>query len=564
MIQALHIRNLAVIEDLQFEFSPGLNVLTGETGAGKSIILSALGLVLGERASAEMVRTGATKAFVEAQINLEDGDSELRRFLEDEDLIETDETEIILSRQVTASGRSRCQANGRLVPVSILKRIGNMLVDIHGQHEHQSLLRPELHLNLVDGYGGLTPQCGLIRQCYQELQVMRTDLHKIEQERKERLREKELLEFQVGELDEANLQEGEDESLEIENQRLSNAQKLSTTAASLHSRLRNDNGILDTLKSLRSELLSLCGLDKSLEPIHARLEGTFYELEDIADQLRTYRDQVEYNPQRMEEVESRLDSLYRLKRKYGETIRQILDYQDEAAQTLRELSVSSKRIAELKQTIQEKLDYTRDRAMELSQQRQGCAAELQACIERELHQLAMERTVFRVEVAPRVSEGDGRTVLGATGIDQIEFLISPNVGEELRPLTRIASGGETSRVMLALKTVLAQIDEVPTLLFDEIDTGIGGRTAVTVGEKLRRLAETRQVLCITHLAQIASLADTHFLVSKHVQDERTVVHIAQLSEEERPQEIARMLAGEATEATLANARELLARVHRLG
>jgi DNA repair protein RecN (Recombination protein N) len=408
----------------------------------------------------------------------------------------------------------------------------------------------------------------------------------LEKDRKAQLREKEFLEFQLNELEEAKLKEGEDEQLLAERKILNNAEMLFELANTVYTRLygnseQEDFGIINGLKSLGLNMSRICQIDNELKELDGRLKSCLYELEDIARLIRGYRDNVEFNPVRLEEVESRLDLIFKLKRKYGDTIKEILEYQANLAQTLDDLSLSSERISELRNQIDKLTEEAGQLSVELSGKRQECSKELERLIENELHTLAMEKTVFRVLVEGRqastrssaaldyendsqrssllsIIKYDGKQYeLGPDGIDEIEFLISPNVGEELKPLTKIASGGEISRVMLALKTILAEIDEMPTMIFDEIDAGIGGRTAYIIGQKLKQIAKVRQVLCITHLPQIACMADAHFLVEKTVYGNRTKIEARRLNEEERVHEIARMLGGQKTEITLAHAREML-------
>jgi DNA repair protein RecN (Recombination protein N) len=586
LIQELNIRNFALIDEIQLELSSGLNILTGETGAGKSIIIGAVSLVLGERGSADVVRAGTSNAIIESAVDISANRS-VRRLLEESDLYSTEDDGILLlARQIASNGRSRCHINGRLSTISLLKDVGDLLVDIHGQHEHQSLFRPEKHLELLDSFGGLVSLREKVTEKYNQILRLHSELMNLEKDRKAQLREKEFLEFQLHELEEAKLKEGEDEQLLAERKILNNAETLFELANTVYTRLygnseQEDFGIINGLKSLGLNMSRICQIDNELKELDGRLKSCLYELEDIARLIRGYRDNVEFNPVRLEEVESRLDLIFKLKRKYGDTIKEILEYQANLAQTLDDLSLSSERISELRNQIDKLTEEAGQLSVELSGKRQECSKELERLIENELHTLAMEKTVFRVLVegrqastrssaaldyendSPRSSllsiiKYDGKQYeLGPDGIDEIEFLISPNVGEELKPLTKIASGGEISRVMLALKTILAEIDEMPTMIFDEIDAGIGGRTAYIIGQKLKQIAKVRQVLCITHLPQIACMADAHFLVEKTVYGNRTKIEARRLNEEERVHEIARMLGGQKTEITLAHAREML-------
>jgi len=586
LIQELNIRNFALIDEIQLELSSGLNILTGETGAGKSIIIGAVSLVLGERGSADIVRAGTSNAIIESAVDISANRS-VRRLLTEADLHSTEDNGmLLLARQIAANGRSRCHINSRLATISLLKDVGDLLVDIHGQHEHQSLFRPEKHLELLDSFGGLVSLQEKVTEKYNQILRLHSELANLEKDRKAQLREKEFLEFQLNELEEAKLKEGEDEQLLAERKILNNAEMLFELANTVYTKLyggseTEDFSIINGLKSLGFSMSKICQIDAGKKELDERLKSCLYELEDITRLIREYRDSVEFNPVRLEEVESRLDLIFKLKRKYGDTIKEILEYQANLAQTLDDLSLSSERISELRNQIDKLTEEAGRLSIELSEKRQEFSKELERLIENELHTLAMEKTVFQVLVerrqastrssaaldyendSPRsnllsIIKYDGKQYeLGPDGIDDIEFLISPNVGEELKPLTKIASGGEISRVMLALKTILAEIDEMPTMIFDEIDAGIGGRTAYIIGQKLKQIAKVRQVFCVTHLPQIACMADAHFLVEKKVYGNRTKIEARRLNEEERVHEIARMLGGQKTEITLAHAREML-------
>ncbi|MCH8291621.1 DNA repair protein RecN [Candidatus Poribacteria bacterium] len=568
MIEELHIQNVALIDDLQLEFSPGLNVLTGETGAGKSVILQSLGLALGERGGIGIVKSGERLAKVQIAVS-SSPDHPMWARLNDADVTEDLDTmeALLLSRQISAGGRSRCHINDQRVNLTLLHDIGNLLVDIHGQHEHQSLFRSETHLNLLDAFGELEELRSKLNKAYHEIHALNQELAQLSQRLHEAEREKELFEFQIEELEEAELEEGEEETLTRERRILSNAETLFESASLVYDALyggsQTNFSVLDMLKKTSTTTTKLCEMDESLTELNSRLESVLYELEDIAYQIRDYRNSVDFNPHRLAEIEERLDFIYRLKRKYGNSISEILAYQKEITQKLTELQVSSERIEELKDRIRAVTVQGQDLAVELSEKRKATATRLESLIEKELHTLGMNKAVFRVLVRPIESRNgllqiDGnRYELRSNGMDEIEFLISPNVGSKPKPLTKIASGGEISRVMLALKTVLARIDNIPTMIFDEVDAGIGGRTADVVGSKLKELARFRQVICITHLPQIARFADQHFRVEKRVESNQTIITARPLAPKERVEEIARMHGGEATEITLAHARELL-------
>ena len=570
MLQELDIRNYALINRLGIDFCPGLNILTGETGAGKSIIIGAVGLVLGERTSTDVIRTGADSALVRCAFEIPD-DSRTNRIVHEAALeSEEDDGVLLLSRELSATGRSRYRVNDRSATLSILREVGDHLIDIHGQHEHQTLFRQEKHLDILDNFGGLRAQRQEVAEAHTRLQKLRAEYDQLVKDRNARLHQKDLLEFQLEELESAELEEGEEEKLTRERQILNNAELIFEMANGIYNRLYDSEEptfppVLDILKSIKTDLATLYEIDAQLEEIQSRFETSMYELEDIAEYMRDYRDRAEFDPRRLSEVESRLDLIYKLKRKYEtNSVAEILSYRDDVARQLAELSLSSSRIDDVQHEIQKAISEARKLALRLSQERKFHAKRLKSLVEQELHSLGMEKTVFEVQVLQNeaedgVIENDGKRFRSAPeGIDSIEFLLSPNVGEELRPLTKIASGGEISRIMLSVKTVLAQTDEVFTMIFDEIDVGIGGRIAEVVGRKLKELAKARQVICITHLPQIASLADCHCRVEKKVIDDRTVVEVHKLNDEERVEEIARMLAGEKiTDVTVAHAREMV-------
>ncbi len=568
MIEELYIRDVALIDELQLEFSPGLNVFTGETGAGKSVILNAVGLALGERSTSGIVRDGATNAKIQIAVAPPPDHPVWTDFSDSNfaDVLEAEET-LVLSRQINANGRSRCRTNGQLVSLTFLSAIGDLLVDIHGQHAHQSLFRSETHLDLLDTFGRHEALKAQVHKKYDELRTTQAQLADFSQTLREAMREKELLEFQLEELEAAQLQEGEEDTLVNERHILSNAETLFESANQLYDQLygggQSEFSTLDGLKRASRTISKLCELDESLSELNARFESTLYELEDITYQIRDYRDRVEFNPHRLAEVEERLDLIHRLKRKYGNSVPEILAYQAQASQTLEELQVGSERIEELKDQIDLVTQQAQKLAIELSKKRRETATQLESLIECELQTLGMEKAVFQIFVSP-IESADGpleiedqRYELRADGMDEIEFFISPNVGSEPKPLAKIASGGEISRVMLALKTVLAQIDPIPTMIYDEIDAGIGGHTADIVGQKLKELSRFRQVFCITHLPQIARFADQHFRVEKGVEGNRTTITANLLTPEKRVEEMARMHGGETTVTTLAHARELL-------
>ena len=569
MIEVLSIRNIALIDELELEFAPGLNIFTGETGAGKSVILKSMGIVLGERAGADIVREGTAAATVEIGV----APTPEHPFWEADAaaVLDADDT-AILTRQIRANGRSRCRLNGHIANLRQLQTLGTLLVDIHGQHEHQSLFRTETHLHLLDDFG----DCGELRRqagkLYQHRQKLRREVRELTQAVRTSEREKERLEFECAELEAANLVEGEDETLAAEARVLSNAEALFETANLVTTQLQggrrarqasSEVSVLELLKTVSKSLGKLCAMDASLSGVHERLDSSLYEIEDIAAHLCQYANTVEFNPMRLAEITERLELISKLRRRYGNTIEEILAYHADASQQLHALHFGIEKIEKLNAQLDEVTQEAQQVCAALSAKRTQVAKRLSLLIERELRTLGMDKARFIVSVQPKADENgalqiDGkRYAFGPDGMDAVAFLIAPNVGSEPRPIAKIASGGEISRVMLALKTVLVQVDAIPTLIFDEIDSGIGGKVADVVGKKLKQLAEFSQVICITHLPQIARFADKHFRVEKKVVGERTLITAKPLTPEERVDEIVRMHGGEETEAGFAHARELL-------
>lgn len=568
MIETLSIHNIALIDELDLELAPGLNIFTGETGAGKSVILRSIGLVLGERANADIVREGADFAKVEAGVAPNDQHPMWRTDFAFSDVLDPSDA-VILSRRISASGRSRCHVNGRLVNLSQLQALGTLLVDIHGQHEHQSLFRTQTHLRLLDDFGGCTDARQQVSKIHAHLQTLQQEATELAETLRASEREKDLLEFEIKELTSASLEDGEDEALAAEARILKNAEELGQSARRVYALLDGDTSAggdlsaLERLKDAAKTLTKLSELDDSLSEVLDRLETSLYELEDVALHTRQYADTVEYNPMRLDEVTDRLALISKLKRRYGNSISEILAYHAEAEQKLQTLQFGSEKQESLQAEIHKTIQEAQHLCLALSAKRLHIAKQLSKQIEKELRTLGMDKAEFHTSVrhipeerGPFQIDGE-RYAFRSHGMDDVEFLIAPNVGSEARPIARIASGGEISRIMLALKTVLVQVDEIPTLLFDEIDSGIGGKVADVVGGKLKELSEFAQVICITHLPQIARFADKHFRVEKKVVGERALITAKPLAPEEQVNEIARMHGGEETEIGLAHARELL-------
>lgn len=562
MITELSIRNLAVIEEVRVNFERGFHVLTGETGAGKSMIIDALTLLVGGRGSADWIRHGAAKAEIEGMFELDEAHpvwETLERLG-----IEAERNEpLIIRREITAQGKSSSRINGQMVNLSMLREVGEWLVNIHGQHEHQSLLKTERHLEWLDMYdeAAIAPLRSAYAQLYETYQAAVKELKELEQTNRQSLQMLDLYRFQLEEIEAANLKTGEDESLESERRKLANAEKFMQSAADAYEALYGSGKALDSLSVAMSKLEEIAKLDpEKLGPLLEQIQNAYYQLEDAAYQTRNYRDAIEFNPARLDEIEARLDLIHQLKRKYGSAIEEILDYAASIRVQIEQMENKDERIEELRQTIEKVRPQLMEAAQRLSEARRAAGDRLAAEIEGQLKDLHMAHTRFHVELR-RAERGKDGEVPGFTrqGWDAAEFLISPNPGEPLRSLAKIASGGELSRIMLALKTIFARIDQVPVLVFDEVDTGVSGRAAQAIAEKLAELAHSCQVFAVTHLPQVASMADVHYAISKEMQDGRTYTLVEQLDKEGRILETARLMGGvEITEATKQHAGEMLA------
>ncbi len=571
MLKELIISDFAIIEHLDLHFSPGLNVLTGETGAGKSIIIDAVNALLGERVDNDMIRAGASNARIEGFFELDDRTSQaVRAILEAEGLEGDEPNALLLGREIRQEGRHLCRVNGRVVTLGLYKNITDHLVDIHGQGDHLLLFRVKYHLDALDHYGGLAEQRKEMAAIFRQIQEVRRELQRLRQDEREAARQMDLLTYQAREIASASLQVGEDEQLRAERNRLANAEHLMELAAETYRALQEgDEGqmsALDLIGQAVRNLGSLARIDSDMQPYLQAAETIEAQIEDLTRVLRAYCDDIEYNPARLQEVEERLNLISNLKRKYGESIEDILAFAKEVERKLENISHSEERLEALQAEEQRLLQLASQVARELSELRGQQAVALAQEVENQLADLRMERARFQVSITQVESE-DGLPACGKayefdeTGYDKVEFLISANVGEPLRPLMKTASGGEASRLMLALKVVLSEADPVPTLIFDEIDAGIGGRIGSVVGMKLWGLTPRHQVLCVTHLPQIAAFADHHYRVYKEVVGERTQTKVSLLEGPDRIQELAQML-GSDTEMTWRNAQEMYEQVAR--
>ena len=578
MLVELNVRNFAIIDELQLRFSSGFNVLTGETGAGKSIIIDAVSTLLGGRADSTLIRSGTGEARVEGIFYLNEAMKDaILPLLQKDGLEGDDENILVLAREIRRERRSICRVNGRAVTLGTLESIGQHLVDIHGQTEHLSLLRVREHIVFLDRYGDLWSLRREVADLVRELRQVRQELSALVGDERELARRADLLTYQIQEIASSNLKVGEEKELNEERTRLANAEHLKELANEAYRALyvgeEGQLSAIDLLGQAAHSLTSLEKIDSGLKEQRQAAEEASYRLEDLARSLRAYRDSIEFNPARLRQVDERLDLIYNLKRKYGASIAEILAFGEAAQRELDGIVHSEERVEELSARETELLQQIGALAAQLSARRRAAGEQLGQAIEAELKHLGMEGARFGVAIEQREAEdgawvGDKRMRFDATGIDRVEFLISPNVGEPLKSLAKIASGGEASRLMLALKTVLSAADRTPTLIFDEIDVGIGGRAGGVVGKKLWSLTieispggAGHQVLCVTHLPQLASYGDAHFKVDKRVSGERTLTTVQQLTEEERVEELASML-GTATRATRRSAQELLERVKR--
>ncbi len=570
MLRELAIRDLAIIRELRLSFEPGLNALTGETGAGKSIIIDALGAALGARASADLVRTGASKAWVEAVFDVSHLlEREDIRALLDEAGVEPEDGLLILARDISASGRSTARVSGRTVPLSILAEIGRRLVDIHGQSEHLSLLRAEVQLDLLDRFAGTWPERQQLAELVREYRRTWRAYTQLVTEERERAQRVDLLRFQVQEIAAARLRPGEEEALARERAILANAERLATLAREAYDLLAGGEGesrlaALDALRLVGARLEELGQLDLEQHPLAGQVLEATYALEEVARELRHYAESIEADPQRLAAVEDRLALIKQLKRKYGATVEEVLEHARRAAAELERLDTSEEEAARLREQIEQLAQEIHQRAERLSQQRRQRAAELERQVEDAMRALNMGRATFEVAFRRTSESSSDRLGVDESGVDRIEFLIAPNAGQEPRPLARIASGGETARLMLAIKSILSAVDETPTLVFDEVDVGIGGRSGQVVGERLWSLTDRHQVIVISHLPQIAAFAEAHFRIAKEEVGGVAETRVDRLSEAERIDELAAMLDGlPVTPESRANAEAMLERVRHL-
>lgn len=552
MLLELHIKNFALIDNVDMSFSKGLNVLTGETGAGKSILIDSVNFILGDKQNKDIIRTGQDTAYVEAVFDSQN--EEINEILLDNGIEKEDI--LIISREINQNGRSISRINGRTVTIGFLKQIGSFLVDLHGQHEHQSLLNEGKHIDILDSFCG--EKLKTLKKEYLELfeknKEIEKQLQKLETDEQYKLRRIDLLSFQIQEISDAKLKNEEDIELGKRKIILSNSEKIFSTLSNVYEKIyesREGECAYDEIGKSLVSLDNIAGFDEEIKDMKNGLEDIYYKLGDIIGSIREYIEHTEFDPNELDEIENRLDTINKLKRKYGNTIKSILDYYDKSCSELEQIQKSDELIDELTKKRNENSLKLYEIADIMTGIRRETSEKLKLQIENELGCLGMERAVFKVEINEKSS-------LGENGKDEVYFLMTANPGEPLRQLSKVASGGEMSRIMLAIKSAIADIDKIPTLIFDEIDIGISGRTAQSVAEKMSQISSNHQILSVTHLPQIASMADIHFKIQKTTQNEITTTWVNKLDNDNKIDELARMLSGTViTELTRNHAREVL-------
>jgi DNA repair protein RecN (Recombination protein N) len=561
MIKSLEIKDYALIEHIQVEFFPGLNIITGETGAGKSILIDAMGLLLGDRASSEVVRKGAAKSFVEGIFDVTDNEK-VKSILEENEI--EFQNELIIRREISQKGNNRCFVNDTPVSLNVVKELGDILVDLHGQHEHQSLLRTETHIDFLDNYSGNQSTLEKYRFVYSELKSKEKELKDLLAKEKTIKEKKEIYQFQLQEIEAVNPQLNEDQALINELNILENSEKLLQLSEEIYNILYDsDNSVLDQLSEAKSKLSQLVRIDNSLSEAEKEIESANITLKEIAFTIRNYRNQISVEPEEVEAKRERLNAINLLKKKYGLTIENVLDYKEQISKEINLAENFAEEIDKIKKEISSLKETLYQIAKKLSDNRTKNAAIIENEVKSALKNLGINSPSFEIRFSQIESEeyfekGNLKVGFNNKGIDEVEFFISTNPGEDLKPLVKVASGGEISRIMLALKTALAKNDKLPLLIFDEIDSGISGRIAQKVGQALLDLAKYHQIIAITHLPQIAAFAEHHFAVEKIQTDGRAISQIKYLFFDERVLEIAKLISGEqVTETSLESAKQLI-------
>lgn len=557
MLSLLHIENIAVISEADISFDRGFNVLTGETGAGKSIVIDAIGAIMGERTSRDLIRTGARSARVSAVFR----DLPDLEWFRQQDLYPDENGELLLERSIQADGKNVCRVNGRPMLVTQLRELGCQLLNIHGQHDGQQLLDEERHLDYLDSFGGTGGAKDAFSRAYEQVRGLRKEIDALQMDDAEKARRIDTLNYQIEELERADLKTGEEEELSARRDILRNAERLTAAIDGAWQALtggEDGEGAVSLLMTAEDQLAQGGRYSEDLARLSKQAAQLRYDADDLAELVRDVRGTLDFYPGELDELEDRLDRLHRLKKKYGGTVEEMLDYLEQCRKELDEIQFSEERIGQLKKKLAEALKQAHCKGKELSELRKAAAAELAKRIQSELTQLDMPKVRFQVEFADK----DGEDGMDATGMDTVRFLMSANVGEDLKPINRIASGGELSRIMLALKNVLAENDQVTTMVFDEVDTGVSGRAAGKVAQKLYQVARHKQVLCVTHLPQIAAMGDVHFSVEKGERDGRTFTEVERLERSRRREELARLSGGALSQIMLDGAEELLSAAER--
>ena len=552
MLSLLHIENIALIQSADIRFEPGFNVLTGETGAGKSIVIDSIGAVLGERTSRELIRTGAKSALVTAVFT----QVPPLPWLE-ENGFPAGEEELLLQRELQGDGRNVCRIDGKLVTVAQLRELGRQLLNIHGQHDGQQLLDPASHLGYLDQFGGCQPLLEDYQEAYRKWHDIRREMDKLQMDEAERSRRVDTLNYQIQELERAQLKAGEDEELSARRTLLRSAGRLMEAVQSAEFALSGDedrDGACSLIAQAEGEVQGVSSNSPELGELSEKLTALRCAADDAADTLRDLSRSFDFSPGELDQVEERLDLLYRLRKKYGPTVEDMLSYLDRCRKELDQIQYADDTLARLEKDLKKAQQEAARRGESLSQARREAAGALQARVQEELRQLDMPKVQFQTEFTPK----GGEAGMDETGLDEVQFLMSANLGEALKPIQKVASGGELARIMLALKNVLAEGDQIGTLVFDEVDTGVSGRAAQKVAEKMAQVARGKQVLCVTHLPQIAAMADTHFSVQKGEREGRTYTRLERLDRSQRREELARLIGGASiTPSLLESAEELL-------
>ncbi|MBN8432826.1 DNA repair protein RecN [Priestia flexa] len=564
MLAELSIKNFAIIDELSVSFEKGLTVLTGETGAGKSIIIDAIHLLVGGRGSSEFVRHGTNRAEIEGLFLIEDEHPCYEKAKQVG--VEVEDGMVVLRRDITMNGKSICRINGKLVTLGILREVGQTLMDIHGQHEHQDLMNQDRHLILLDQYGGQKVEEALseYREVFATYTTLKKQLEQLTENEQQMAHRLDLIQFQLDEIKAADLQPNEDEQLMDERLKISNFEKIYTSLTDAYNALHGEQRGLDWLGVAMNHAEDISNLEDTYGEISEVISSSFYQIEDVSYRIRQQLDLLEYDPKRLNFIESRLNEISHLKRKYGQSVDEILEYAAQIEDEIDRIENRDTHVEKIKQKLSSVAEDLLVEAKNVSEVRKQLAAELTDSIHQELQELYMAKTIFNIvfeKLPPNQADSElsgGSVKFTKDGIDSVEFYISTNPGEPLKPLAKVASGGELSRIMLALKSIFSKHQGVTSIIFDEVDTGVSGRVAQSIGEKIHAISVDSQVLCISHLPQVAAMADTHLFISKQIKDDRTTTSVLPLNEEEKTKEIARMIAGaEITDLTQQHAQELL-------